>query len=656
MKKIFTILAALTLTASVASAKDYSVNSPSGDLKMVISVSDQITYSLMVKGQPVLSGCKIEMQLADGRILGAQPKVKKESRGFRRETINAPFYRQSSFNTAYNYVSIRFTDDFTLQVRAYNDGVAYRFVTSFPEEITVRNEIAQFNFAGGYDVLAPYAKHYSKDIYETSFENTYTEHKIGSGYPEGLFGFLPILVTLPSNAGRLILMESDVENYPGIFMQPTEKGYDAVFAPMPLKFKPSDRGVDRPTEYSENIATAAGSRSFPWRIIGYAAKDTDLPVNNMVYQTASASRISDISWIRPGQSTWDWWNDFVRYGVDFKSGINTATYKYDIDFASKHHIPYVILDEGWYRNLNPLDINPDVDIEYLCGYAQESGVGLILWMTSTLLWKNMDAICDRYSKLGVAGFKVDFFDAHDQNTVKVVYDLAETCSRYKLVLDLHGIYKPTGLSRTYPNVLNYEGVFGQEQMKWNDNTVDMPRNDVLISYIRQVSGPMDYTQGALRNAQRNNFRGIHSRPMSQGTRAHQVGEYIVFDSPLVMLCDSPSDYAREPETTDFINAIPATFNSTAILQGEVGEFIVTMREKDGKRYVGGITNWTARDIKLPLNFLEKGAWTAKIFRDGINAEALGDDFISEVKDVTLSDTLELHLAPGGGFAIIFETK
>lgn len=654
MKRILACVLVL-LSALTISAKDYTLSSPSGNISTVVRVDSTTTLSVIVKGVTVMQDCKVAMRLADSTVLGVNAKIRKDTRGSRTENISAPFYRQSAFQASYNYLSLRYDGNYTLQVRAYNDGIAYRFVTSFPETIEVVDETVQFNFTDAFESIIPWKLDVSADPYESSFENQYAFQKIGEyGENKDRLAFLPIVVR-SEKWGNILLTESDVEDYPGMFVKLSDKGFKAVFPPIPTKYKTSGRGVERPVSYSNIIAKTSGSRSFPWRIIAYAESDSDLPVNNMVYQTASPSRIDEIEWITPGQSAWDWWNANLLYNVPFKAGINTDTYQHHIDFAAANGLKYVILDEGWYKDLNPLTTSDEVNVKYLCGYAQESNVKLLLWISSSLLFNNAEEICSHYADLGIGGFKVDFFDAQDQKTVNQIYELAEIAAKYHLVLDLHGMYKPTGLTRTFPNLLNFEGVFGLEQLKWTSaDDADMPLNDVLIPYIRMAAGPVDYTPGAMRNARREEFRPIFSRPMSQGTRAHQIALYIVYDAPLVMLCDSPSAYEEDKATTDFITSIPTTFQNTTVLSGEIGKSIVTMREKDGVYYIGGLTNWNERDIDIPLDFLSEGTWKARIYKDGVNADVTATDHVIENINVDSSTSLELHMAPGGGFAIIIE--
>jgi len=657
MKKILACIVGVAASSVFLTAKNYTVTSPSGNITAIISVEKTTTLAIKVGGEKIMENCKLSMTLSDGLVLGENASIRKDTRGSRTENINAPFYRQSSFQTSYNYLSLRYDGNYTLQVRAYNDGVAYRFVTSFPDNIVVTNECVQYNFVGEAQAIIPWRRNdpQTTDPYESSFENQYSVQKIGEyGENKDRLAFLPIVVR-SEKWGNVLLSESDVEDYPGMFVKLSDQGFEAVFPPVPEGKQVNFRGVERPEKYTDHIAKTTGSRSFPWRIIAYAAQDKDLPVNNMVYQTAAASRIDEMEWITPGQSTWDWWNANLLYNVPFKAGINTDTYKYHIDFAAANGIKYVILDDGWYKDFDPMSVNENVNLKYLCGYAQESNVKIILWMACTPFYNNAQQICSYYSKLGVAGFKVDFFDAQDQNTVKRIYELAEITAKHKLILDLHGMYKPTGINRTYPNILNFEGVYGLEQMKWSSKEeADMPANDMFIPYLRMVAGPVDYTQGAMRNSSREEFIPVYGRPMSQGTRAHQIALFVIYDSPLNMLCDSPSAYMDDMPTTDYITSIPTVFNSTKILSGTIGESIVTLREKDGKYYIGGATNWSARDSQVCLDFLPEGKWKAKVYKDGVNADVTATDHVIENIEVDSSTTLNLHMAPGGGFAIIIE--
>ncbi|MCR5519860.1 MAG: glycoside hydrolase family 97 protein [Bacteroidales bacterium] len=650
MKKICLMLSAALLLCLPLQSKDYSLNSPSGKLKMSVSVGKKVLWSLSVGDETVLDANRISMTL-DGVALGDKAKVRRVKQGSYSEHINAPFYRQSEFDTEYNWLTLQMKGDWSLEFRAYDDGVAYRFVTNRPDIRKISSETVEFSFTKDYDMLVPYAKTHKDDKYRTSFESLYEDVKAGDeSAASGRLAFMPVYVDL-GDAGNLLLMEADLYDYPGMFLRTTGKGFEAEFPPYPEN-KEVQNG-----RYLDYLNVVKGSRNFPWRVVAYAADENDLPLNNMVYQLSEPCKLEDLSWITPGQSTWDWWNDFQLYGVPFKAGINTESYLYDIDVAARFGLEYILVDEGWYRNNDVFNTIPEMDIPRICAYAKERGVKVMLWVRMSVLGLEPRKAFEHYSKLGVAGFKIDFFDSQDAAMVSRIGMYAKEAAYYKLVVDLHGIFKPAGLNKTYPNVLNFEGVAGLENLKWCDpSKYDMPRNDVILPYIRQVSGPMDYTQGALRNAQRSSFRAIYERPMSQGTRAHQVACYVVFDSPLVMLCDSPSDYLREEESTRYISSIPSVFDRTSILSGKIGEWIVTLREKDGVYYVGGLTSWTPRDLEVDFSFLPEGDWNCRMFCDGPNASKLGEDFMILKSVVNKSEKKSVHLAPGGGFAMVIRKK
>ncbi|MDR2621775.1 MAG: glycoside hydrolase family 97 protein, partial [Dysgonamonadaceae bacterium] len=400
------------------------------------------------------------------------------------------------------------------------------------------------------------------------------------------------------------------------------------------------------------IAKYNSGTNFPWRTLIVSAKDSELTDNNMVYKLATPSQ-GDFSWVKPGKVAWDWWNDWNLYNVDFRTGINNETYKYYIDFASQHGIEYVILDEGWSVNLEAdlYRVVPEIDLKELIGYAAGKNVGLILWAGYYAFNRDIEGICKHYSEMGIKGFKVDFMDRDDQPMVEFHRRAAEIAARYKVMLDFHGTYKPTGLHRTYPNVINFEGVNGLEQLKWSGPDLDQVTYDVLIPFIRQVAGPMDYTQGAMRNAAKGNYRAIYNEAMSQGTRCRQLAEYVIFESPLNMLCDSPSNYMREAESTSFISTIPTVWDNTIALDAEVGKYVVIARQSGNNWYLGALTNWDAREIELDLSFLGEGNFKGEVYKDGINAGRAACDYKKQIIDIPASRKLPVSMAPGGGYVI-----
>ncbi len=652
MKKFFCLAFILSLPFSMT-AKDYTLKNDR--LSIIVAVDNEITYTVQAKGYNILTPSRLSMTLEDGTVLGASPKVLKISRRTVTENIEAPLYRQSHFPTHYELLDLKMAGGYGVEFRLYPDGLAYRFYTSFKQPQIIRSELVEYVFAEDFNTWVTYVSP-RQDKYASSFETQYVFEKISDAGNHASLGYPPFYINCGA-AGRVLITESDVEYYPGMFLKAGDGlSYTAEHPGYPVSFSKDYSNARYPKERAGYIASVEGTRTFPWRIIIYGEDDVELANNNMVYQTAAPSRVADPSWIKGGHAAWDWWNGITISGVDFRTGINTQTYKYYVDFAAEYGIENVLIDDGWYSyaDHNLLKSRPDVDIPEIVAYAKTKGVGIMLWAVGNTFEEQIEKVCDYYSKLGVTGFKVDFFDRQDQELVESIYHMAEVTARYGLVIDFHGMYKPTGLSRTWPNVVNFEGVFGLEQLKWTDRTAaDMPLNDVMLPFTRGAVGPMDYTPGAMINATRDNFRAVDQCPMSQGTRAHQVALYVVFDSPMVMLCDTPTHYIREAETTHFITSIPAVFDQTEVIQGEAGEYVVTLRRKGDSWYIGGITTWSPRDVKIDCSFLSDGEWTATVFRDGINADRIGEDYKIEQCSVNKNSSLAIHCAPGGGFVVKF---
>lgn len=658
--KKFLFFLFLAICVFSLSAKDYKITSPNGHLSIIVGIDKNVTYTVKAGDVTVIAPSVMALELENGTRLGDNPKVISSRKDKRKERIIAPLYRQSTFDSEYNSLRIKMKGGWGVETRAYDDGVAYRFFTSFDNDVNIKNETVEFNFEKDYDITLGYSDVYS-DKYLASFEKQYvTEPVSGFKEREGRLSYLPVMVHI-GDSGKAVLLESDVENYPGMFVNhnPEKHGLVGEFPRYPLKHKAQSNGVLRVSERAGYMASVKGRRTYPWRIVAYADKDEQLPVNNMVYALASPCRIDDTSWIKPGHSTWDWWNHCSIYNVDFKVGFNNDTYKYYIDFAAKYNFEYVLIDDGWYSyaDKNVMDANPALDIPSLCKYAEKKNVRLILWMVGDAFDKQAEEVCAYYSKMGIAGFKLDFFERQDQLLIEETYRMAETAAKYKMLLNLHGICVPKGLNRTYPNVVNFEAVFGLEQMKWTDKkNADMAANDLMIPFMRMVAGPLDYTPGAMLNRTRDMFRSIDHRPMSQGTRAHQVAAYVIFDSPVSVLCDSPTNYIRESETTCFINSIPAVFDSTFVSMSQFGKYLVMGRKKADKYYLGGFNDWDSRTLEIPLDFLPEGEYVARIYKDGLNVDRVAEDYKITEQTVTSSDKLNVAMGSCGGFAIIFSKK
>lgn len=663
MKKNFwgIVFTYLLLTASQAYSQSnvIHVKSPNGKIDMAIESSAKISWSVKHENTTVIAPSTISLTLADGVVLGNNAKVISTKNSKVNTSFATPIYKKKTVIDQYNQLIVNFKGNFGLIFRAYNDGVAYRFFTTKKGQMVIESEEANFNFSQDHKAFIPYVRDLREnDMYSSAFESTYAEIPLSKFVKDSL-AISPLLIDL-GNGKKVAIIETELEDYPGMFLtrnNQTDHGLQGVFAHYPKEerlggYNKMNYMVSKREPY---IAKTSGSRNFPWRAIIISESDKDLLNNDMVQNLSVPSQIADVSWIKPGKVAWDWWNDWNISKVDFKAGINTETYKHYIDFASKNHIEYVVLDEGWSEETDMMKISPSMNIEELISYGKQKNVGIILWASWYALNQVLDDAFSQYSKMGVKGFKIDFIDRDDQKMVKSLYDIAKKAASYKLIIDYHGMYKPTGIQRTFPNIVNFEGVKGLENAKWTPND-DMPRYETSIPFIRMLAGPMDYTPGAMRNATRADFRPSNSLPMSQGTRAHQLGMYVVYEAPLQMMADSPTAYMKEQESTSFISQIPTTFDETIALDGKVGEYVAIARRKGDIWFVGGLTNWSSREMTIDLSFLDKETFSAEIFKDGINANKDATDYKREIIKVTNTDNLKVNMANGGGFAIIISLE
>ena len=679
-KKSILLSATLLLGALSASARQYRLASPDGKLNLTIETDGQLTWSIAHDGTTILLPSAIALQGSeDNRTTfqwGKDVKVNGAKRTSVETSFPTPFYKKAEVDDHYNQLTLNCRGGYSVEFRAYNDGAAYRFVSKRQKPFYIKNETVEFNFAADYPAFIPYINdNRGGERYCYSFESYYDEKPLSKLYADSL-AITPLMVCLPGGK-KAVVMEAGLSNYPGMYLlRNEEKAYSlkAEFPPVPLEDEIS--GHNRlnlvPTKRADFICMPngaadlnpsgkiTGQRTFPWRVVLVATQDTQLANNDMAQRLAPPCRIEDTSWIKPGKVAWDWWNACMLTGVDFKSGMNTPTYKKYIDFAAANKLEYIIIDDGWSGTESLLeDLNPDIDLEELIAYGNRKGVGIILWAS----WRNLTGGSDKcfgteemmghYAQMGIKGFKVDFFDRDDQTAIASIELMADIAARHHLLLDLHGL-KPYGLQRAYPNILNFEGVKGLENAKWepivNGAPVhDFPRYDVTIPYLRMLAGPLDYTPGAMRNATRTEFRASNDRPMSMGTRVHQMAMYTVYEAPLQMLADSPSRYEKEQECTDFIAQVPTTFDETIVLTGEVGEYIALARRKGNTWYVAAMTNWTARNLDIDLSFLGEGTFKAEIFSDGVNADREATDYRKETRTVTSADRLEAAMMPGGGW-------
>ena len=662
--KLFFLFCLISLCAS---AGNYEVSSPNGKVKVTITTDEGVKWSVDYDGRQVLLPSAIDIRLSQGRKTYGLGKVGKVARHAVNGSFKNPFYKKLNISDAYGQLLMYTTEKFTIEVRAYDDGAAYRLISSNKKPLTVTDETVEFCFSDDYQAFVPYVNdNRGGERYCYSFESYYDEVPLSKIYPDSL-AITPLAVCLPDGM-KAIVMDAGVENYPGMMLKKGEGNVlKAEFAPYPLEQEIG--GYDRlnlvPTKRADYIAKFVKQQSLPWRAVVITERDADILNCDMAQRLAPACRIADTSWIKPGKVAWDWWNNCNITGVDFPSGMNTDTYLYYIDFAAKNRVEYIIIDEGWSGKESLMEgLSPDIDLKRLIAYGKEKGVGIILWSS----WRNLigsnplggiaatEAVMKHYADMGIKGFKVDFFDRDDQQVIASAYQVAECAAKYHLYLDYHGL-KPFGIQRAYPNIFNFEGVKGLENSKWEPRVGDgplhnQPRYDVTAPYLRMLAGPMDYTPGAMMNAMKDSFFGNNDHPMSQGTRVHQMAMYTTFEAPLQMMADSPTKYMQNQECTDFIAQIPTTFDETVALDGQLGEYTVIARRKGSVWYVAAMTDWTARDLTISLDFIGEGQHTADIFADGVNAHKEATDYKHTQQTVTSKDRLAVHLSSGGGWTAI----
>ena len=630
-----TMLACMVLSMSQAQAKDYTITSPDGQLQVTIHAdSERLTWEIQHGKTQVLMPSEIGLNGTSGYY---KPKG--------RATTN-------SITLGKGLTQVEF--------RADNDAAAYRIKLSGKGSRVITDEKAEFNFAGDYQAFIPYVNdNRGGERYCFSFESYYDEQPLSKMFRDSL-AINPLAVRLPD--GKLaVIADMGAIDYPGMFLvKHGDHGLKAIFAPYPSNEEIG--GYDRlnlvPTERAPYIARDVRG-ALPWRIVMVTTEDKQLLTARLPQRFGPPCQIADTSWIRPGKVAWDWWNATMLTGVPFRAGMNTDTYRYYIDFAAANRLEYIIIDEGWSGKESLRDeLNHDIDLPTLLAYGKQKGVDIILWSSWRNAIKNTEADFKHYADMGVKGFKVDFFDRDDQVVMRSAWALAECAARHHLLLDLHG-YRPTGIQVAWPNIVNFEGVKGLENSKWEPRVDDgplhdQPRYDVTIPYLRQLVGPLDYTPGAMSNATRAQFFGNNDHPMSQGTRAHQVAMYTLFDAPLQMLADSPSKYMKEQATTDFISQIPTVWDETIALDGQIGEYVVMARRKGTTWYIAAMTNWQPRQLDIRLDMLSMGTHQMEILADGVNADREATDYLKQNRQVTKGDVLHVNLMPGGGWSAIIK--
>jgi alpha-glucosidase len=637
-------LLTVLLASSAVAQSSYDLRSPDKRIEVRIRTAGHLSYDVLLNGRVLLENSTLALDV-DHQKLGLNPKVVDAKRRSHDEVVE-PVVRQkfAKIRDHYNELRISLDGGYAITFRAYDEGVGYRFETSLPDkEVKVYSEDANFDFPSNFIVYYP-----QEDSFYSHNERRYLPQHLDEIAPQ-FIASLPAVVDVGEGA-KLAIAESDLDDYPGLWLHGMAPhfGLAATFPPYPLKeVQTSDRDY-KVVESADYIAVTTGTRTYPWRVIGIAENDGELITSELVWLLEKPSQFQDTSWIKPGKVAWDWWNDWNISGVDFHAGINTETYKYYIDFASKYGIPYIILDDGWYKLGNLLEVSPGLDMHELAAYAKQKNVGLILWAS----WKTLDdqliPALDEFEKWGVKGIKVDFMQRSDQKLIDYFYRVCREAAERKMLVDFHGDQKPATMTRTWPNLINTEGVRGMEWSKWSWESE--PKHNVTLPFTRMFLGPMDYTPGAMRNATQKTFAPIFSQPMAMGTRCQQLAMYVVYEGPLQMLSDTPTNYLREPEIMDFLGPVPTVWDDTKVLAAKIAEYVLIARRSGSDWYVGAMTDWTPRDLEVDFSFLPQGHFTMEAYQDGVNADRAASDYRRITMPVSHTTKLKIHLAPGGGWA------
>lgn len=632
------------LSGFAKQARVLEVQSPDKRLTLRVSIDDSLRYSVIYNGVEVVAPSRIGMTL-EHTTLGARPVVKKTKRREANDKIMLPYGNYRQLDDHYRELEIQFSDSYALVLRAYNEGVAYRFNTQFSTPVKVLDEQAMFNVKGDPAVTYP-----ETDVF-TSWEVPYVEYRSLSGMPEKKRALTPVLFSYDSV--RVIVAESDLMDYPGMYVEKTGGRIRGTWARYPKETVMGSWGnfVSVVKERSAYLAETAGTRAYPWRVIIPTNDDRTLLANDIIYKLARPSVLADVSWVKPGKAAWEWWHDALVADAGIPSGMgnrNTALYKHYIDFATASKLEYMMIDAGWSDIFDLSKVNPKVDIQEVIRYGNSKGVGVFLWCVAATLVKDADRYLGLMEQWGAVGIKVDFFDRDDQEAIRWFELIAKASAQHKLMVDFHGCSKPTGLERTYPNIVNYEAVRGAECAKW-DYTAN-PRHHLLFPFIRMVAGPLDYTPGSMRNATKTVFKPIDpGLPFTQGTRCHELAMYVVYDEPFAMICDSPAEYRKYPDIMTYLSAVPASFDDTRVLQARLGQYAVMAKRKGRDWFVGAMTDWDARDLRVDFSFLPAGEeFTAEIYTDGQNANTDAMQYEHKTVRVNAGTNLNLTLAQGGG--------
>jgi alpha-glucosidase len=649
------LLAAVFILANATALPNdtLKVSSPAGRIFVKVWMGKQLTYSISYDSKIILEPSSIDLLLENNQSLCLNNRIRSSSVKKISEQIISPVpEKRRIIPDVYNVLSITFKQPFKVEFRVYNDGVAYRVSTFYKDSIKIKNEVAEFSFPGKPSVYLPKVqKKEDADIFHTSYEEEYPLRRMDA-LLEGMIGYTPVLVA-PESSPKIGITESDLEDYPGMFLGGTGTSkLKGVFAGYPLEEQVTGDIYKqlKVTKRASYIAETSGTRSFPWRVLLIAAEDKELPGNDIVYRLGAPSRIGDASWVKPGNLTDEWIIDLNLFNVPFRAGLNTASYKYYIDFAKRFGFDRVMMDAGWSDNNDLFKVISTISMDTLVAYAKEKGIKICMWTLGMTLDRQLDSALDQFNRWGIDFIMTDFIDRDDQKTVNFYHRVAKACAGHKIMIMYHGAFPPKGFNRTYPNAVGREGLLGSEYNMWSNRVT--PDHDVTLAFTRMLAGGFDYEPGILNNATRNGTRPVAGLVTSPGTRCHQLSMFIVYDSPMQVFAGNPSEGMREPEFMELLGSLPTTWDETIITDAKVAEYIVSARKKGNDWFVGAMGDWNERDITVKFDFLDDGNYKATICKDGINADRYAADYVIR-RDVTVkkNDTIKIHLAPGGGFLI-----
>ncbi|MCW3118652.1 MAG: alpha-glucosidase [Chitinophagaceae bacterium] len=638
-------------------ADTLQVYSPSGKICVKVWMENGLNYKIVHNNKTIMEPSLIDLVPENKPALSTNKSFRssflKKVSG---EIISPVPEKRKIIPDIYNQLTLLFKQPYKIEFRAYDDGVAYRISTLFKDSLIVKNEVAEFRFPGNPSAYFPEIPYRADgDMFQTSFEDLYRFKKIDS-FPVTSISYSPVLI-VPESGPKIAITESDLEEYAGMFVTGTgTPALKAVFAKYPLEEKNlealySQARVARRADY---IAKTKGTRSFPWRVLIIAEEDKSLPSNDMVYRLASPSRISDISWVKPGNITDEWIIDLNLFNVPFQSGRNTASYKYYIDFASRFGISHIMMDAGWSDNNDLLKVVPEINMDTLVAYAKKKGVKIAMWTLALTLNRQLDSALAQFNRWGIDFIMTDFIDRDDQLSVNFHHRVAKACAAHKIMIMFHGTYPPKGFNRTYPNAVTREAVLGSEYNIWSNKV--SPSHDLLLPFTRMLAGSLDYEPGLLNNATQKGTRPVEGVVTSPGTRAHQLAMLAIYDNPMQFFSGNPSEAWQEPAYMELLGSIPTTWDKTIVTDAKVGEYIVTARNNGSNWYIGGMTDWTPRDLDLKFDFLDDGVYKATLCKDGVNADRYASDYIIETSLVKKNDSMKIHLAPGGGMMLRLEKQ